>query len=95
MFHCLAVLLGFLIVESAFSQNTNILYAVEKEGYKTGFLFGTIHMIPEDKIFLSDTLIGALYQCDELVLEADVFNANPADLLKYGQLPNGGTLDTA
>jgi uncharacterized protein YbaP (TraB family) len=87
--------LAFGFAEIASAQNTNILYAVEKEGYKTSFLFGTIHAIPEDKIFLSDTLIGALYQCDELVLEADVFNANPTDVLKYGQLPNGGTLDTA
>lgn len=91
----LIALLVSLVTESAFSQTGNILYAVEKEGYKTSYLFGTIHMIPEENIFLSDTLLGALYQCDELVLEADVFNANPAELLKYGQLPNGGKLDTA
>jgi len=88
-------LLFIFLVQTGFAQNTNILYAVQKDGYKTSFLFGTLHAIPEDKIFLRDTLIGALYQCDELVLEADVFNANPADVLKYGQLPNDGTLDTA
>jgi uncharacterized protein YbaP (TraB family) len=87
--------LAFGFVEIAFAQNTNILYAVQKEGYKTSYLFGTLHLIPEDKIYVSDALLGALNQSDELVLEADAFGAMMADVMQYAMLPNGGTLDTA
>ena len=78
------------------AQTKNVLYKVEKEGYKTSYLFGTIHMIPADKLAFTKGFIDALYDAEMLVMEADISEENLSfDLLKSARLPNNGTLDTA
>jgi hypothetical protein len=81
---------------AAKAQTKNVLYKVEKEGYKTSYLFGTVHMIPADKLAFTDGFINALNNSELLVLEADISEENLSyDLLKSARLPNNGTLDTA
>jgi len=88
-------LLFFFTAQNGYSQQKSVLFKVQKEGYPNSFVFGTLHMVPEENLVLSEPLKSCLYSCDELVLEADIFSASTDDVMKYGILPNGGHLDTA
>lgn len=91
----LSLLIGFLAL-TASGQTKNVLYKVEKAGYQTSYLFGTIHMLPADKVAFTDGCISALNEAQVLILEADIGQESvTAELLISARLPNGGTLDTA
>jgi uncharacterized protein YbaP (TraB family) len=91
----LLLLIGFLTLTTS-GQTKNVLYKVEKAGYQTSYLFGTIHMLPADKVAFTDGCISALNEAQVLILEADIGQESvTAELLISARLPNGGTLDTA
>lgn len=58
----------------AFAQETNsLLWKVSgKDITKPSYLFGTIHMLPQDKYFFNDKMQEALDGCDVLALEAEM-----------------------
>jgi len=58
----------------AFAQETNsLLWKVSGKGIdKPSYLFGTIHMLPQDKYFFNDRMQEALDGCDVLALEAEI-----------------------
>lgn len=58
----------------AFAQETNsLLWKVSGKGIdKPSYLFGTIHMLPQDKYFFNDKMQHALDGCDVLALEAEM-----------------------
>jgi uncharacterized protein YbaP (TraB family) len=89
----LSVILFTTIV--AFGQGKSLLWKIEKRGYETSYLFGTIHIIPADKFELDGDLLNALKSTDELILEADLSDQGAVmAAMKFAQLPNGGKLDT-
>ena len=89
------LVLAVLIHLSSTAQVKNVIYSIDKAGYQTSYLFGTVHMIPADKLAFSEATIAALFSCRQLVMEADISPENlNAGLLRYVRIPNGGTLDT-
>lgn len=42
------------------------------DGRESGYLFGTMHLIPEERFFFTPTMTGALKKCGTLVLETDL-----------------------
>lgn len=66
------VLIGII----GFAQNKNsLLWKVSGNGLeKPSYIFGTIHMICEDDYFMSDKVVKALNESDELVTEINFGN---------------------
>lgn len=66
------IVLGHTI--GAFAQETNsLLWKVSgKDMNKPSYLFGTIHMLPQDKYFFTDKMQEALNSSDVLALEAEL-----------------------
>lgn len=58
----------------AFAQETNsLLWKVSgKNITKPSYLFGTIHMLPQEKYFFNDKMQEAMDACDVLALEAEM-----------------------
>jgi uncharacterized protein YbaP (TraB family) len=69
-----ASLLVFGSSLGSFAQETNsLLWKVSgKELAKPSYLFGTIHLLPQDKYFFSDKMQEALNSSDVLALEAEI-----------------------
>ncbi len=67
----------------SFAQDTNsLLWKVTgKELSKPSYLFGTIHMLPQDKYFFTEKMQEALTNSDVLALEVDM-NVSVADQMK-------------
>ncbi|MBP9153222.1 MAG: TraB/GumN family protein, partial [Flavobacteriales bacterium] len=68
---------SLLVLTSAFgsfAQEANsLLWKVSgKDITKPSYLFGTIHMLPEDKYFFTDKMHSALTSTDVLALEVDI-----------------------
>jgi len=68
---------SLLVIGSAFgsyAQEANsLLWKVSgKDITKPSYLFGTIHMLPEDKYFFTDQMQAALTSSDVLALEVDI-----------------------
>ena len=66
-----------IVIGSSFgvlAQETNsLLWKVSgKDANKPSYLFGTIHMLPEDKYFFTENMEKALNETDELALEVDM-----------------------
>ena len=67
-------LLVFGSAFGSFAQEANsLLWKVSgKDVTKPSYLFGTIHMLPEDKYFFTDKMQAALTSTDVLALEVDI-----------------------
>lgn len=68
---------SLLIVGSAFGslaqESNSLLWKVSgKDVTKPSYIFGTIHMLPEDKYFFTDQMQAALTSTDVLALEVDI-----------------------
>lgn len=49
-----------------------LLWKIEKENYKTSFLFGTIHIIPSDDFFYPDGTLQSIEESNQMVFEIDM-----------------------
>lgn len=68
---------------NSFAQETSsLLWEISgKDIAKPSYLFGTIHMLPEDKYFFTDIMKASLSNADVLALEIDM-NVSLADQMK-------------
>jgi hypothetical protein len=62
-------LAALLACPSSLSAQNALLWKVEGNGAKPSYLFGTMHLIPEDSFFLPEGLEQALKKSKRLVLE--------------------------
>lgn len=69
-------LVAILLIVSLFnlhSQDSSLLYQISGNGLsQPSYLFGTIHMIPKQDFFLTDSIIAAFHSCDALVTEINM-----------------------
>ena len=89
-----SVLLSLLLLISPWTSG-QLLYEIKsKDGLKTSYLFGTIHVIPEDQFILSPTLKKAFESSRTLAMEVDLNMdlATKVALAKETMLPDGQTL---
>ncbi len=88
-------LLWFLFISSVANVRGQLLYTIQpKNGNSISYLYGTIHMMPEDQFQLSSSLLEAFESCSTLAMEVDLnmdFSAKIA-LAQQTILPNGQTL---
>ena len=89
---------SLLVIGSAFSglaQETNsLLWKVSgKDIVKPSYIFGTIHMLPEDKYFFTDKMQAALTSSDVLALEVDMDVSLGEQMKMAGEMimPDGKT----
>jgi uncharacterized protein YbaP (TraB family) len=91
------LILGFLfclMTTDAFCQTKNsLIWQISgNELTKTSYLFGTIHAIPQDKIFINQEVIAAFLKCDVIVLEtSQSMTAQDSSTMDY-MMPRGSTL---
>ncbi len=98
----LTFLLTFIVsITGVFAQDTlysekALLWEISGNGLKgSSYIFGTVHMIPEDDYFFPDTWKEKLTSCKILALEIDI-NMSLLEQLAMAQkilLPDGKTLE--
>ncbi len=93
----LRILLVLLMPYGAWAQPANsLLWKVSGNGLsQPSYLFGTIHMIPKDDYFFTETMQNAFNQCHTFVLEADMFGLSLQEQINMAQqviLPDNKTL---
>lgn len=78
-----ALLAGILLLAaSTQAQSSSILWKVTKEGaQKPTYIFGTIHSLPQSRLFFPPAATQAFSSSDRLVLEIDMDNAEELALL--------------
>ncbi len=78
-----ALLAGILLLAaSTQAQSSSILWKVTKEGaQKPTYIFGTIHSLPQSRLFFPPVATQAFSTSDRLVLEIDMDNAEELALL--------------
>ncbi|NQY06405.1 MAG: TraB/GumN family protein [Flavobacteriaceae bacterium] len=71
----------------------SLLWKIEGNDIQPSYIFGTIHLIPEDKFFTTDATKTAFDKTEQLVLELDMDNPNmQMELLKHSMLEDGKNL---
>jgi uncharacterized protein YbaP (TraB family) len=88
-------LLWFLFISSVAIVRGQLLYTIQpKNGNSISYLYGTIHMMPEDQFQLTSSLLEAFESCSTLAMEVDLnmdFSAKIA-MAQQTILPDGKTL---
>jgi uncharacterized protein YbaP (TraB family) len=52
-----------------FGQTKSLLYEVKKSGYKTSYLYGTIHLVPDSLFLFTNKLKKTIARSDEIIFE--------------------------
>ena len=80
----------------SFAQSENsILWEISGNGLEhPSYIFGTIHMIPENDYFFTKSAKNCFNSCQTLVLETDIDIPlkKQIELAKQIMLPNGNTI---
>ena len=87
------LLLGSLLV--SFLANSQLLYEIKsKDGQRTSYLFGTIHLMPKERFNIDSTLTAAFNKSSMIAMEVDLNMdlAQKIELAKETILPEGKTL---
>lgn len=84
-----------LIISIAFSQNkreNTLLWKIEKSGYNTSYLFGTIHIKDKRVFYFNDSLLSKINEVDALITELDFSKESLQEIAESMKLPKGKTL---
>lgn len=77
--------------------DSSLLWEVSKEGYKTSYVYGTVHLIAKEDFFLTDNTQAALAKADKLMLELDLSQMEDPmmlfSLMSDLSMENGTTLE--
>jgi len=66
------ILIGLSISCSNNRDDNGLLWRIVSKDGKTGFIYGTIHLYPDDQIKISDKVFTLLKQCGTLALERNI-----------------------
>lgn len=73
--------------------DNSLLWKVEGDNIKTSYVFGTIHLIPQEDFVFKNKVKTAFQACDKAVLELDMDSPEfMKDVMKYSYLQNGDEL---
>ena len=88
------ILLCFFFFSKSWSTGQLLYELKSKDGLKTSYLYGTIHLMPADKFEISSTLKNAIVSSKTLAMEVDINMdfATKIELMKETMLPEGKTL---
>lgn len=96
----IGIILLFVLLQcgsNSYIENNSLLWKISGNNLQQpSFLFGTIHLIPKDDYFFTDTMKHCFDQCDHLVLELDLGSFTMDDhkkLSAVSRLKNNKTLE--
>jgi uncharacterized protein YbaP (TraB family) len=74
-------------------DNSSLLYRVHKDGLKAFYLFGTVHMLPQEDFYLGEHVKDALSSSDALVFELDITNPSmQMKIMELSLMANGDSI---
>ncbi len=76
------------------AQNTGLLWKIEKKGYKSSYLFGTIHIQTKSVFSFDSTVYLSIKKCDQFKAELNFDQAIYMTLARDMPMPYGLTLDS-
>ncbi len=92
-FVLVATTFAFTADTKKFKLDNSLLWKIEGKGIQTSYLFGTIHLMPEDQFVFHEKTKTAMETCDALMLELDITAPNmQVEMMKYAMLPDGKKL---
>ncbi len=76
------------------TENTSLLWKIEGAGIKTSYLYGTIHLLPQDDFAIKEKVIKAFNSTEQVVLEIDMDDPSmQMKIMKNASMKDGLTLD--
>ena len=84
--------IAFVCFGQVYGQEKTLLYQIKKDGYKTSYIFGTVHIIPDSLYFLPPKLSKTIKKSELVVLEIGN-TGSQAELLKLMHLDSGSSFD--
>ncbi|HBK71690.1 MAG TPA: TraB/GumN family protein [Flavobacteriaceae bacterium] len=90
----IAFVLFSLLVSTSNAQNDNsLLWKIEGDSIKTSYVFGTMHLMPQEDFVLKDKVKNAFNEAEVVYLELDMDDPSfMADMMKYSMLEEGDEL---
>ena len=90
----IAFVLFSLLVSISNAQNDNsLLWKIEGDSIKTSYVFGTMHLMPQEDFVLKDKVKNAFNEAEVVYLELDMDDPSfMADMMKYSMLEEGDEL---
>lgn len=74
-------------------DNSSLLYRAQKNGVKPFYLFGTVHMLPQEDFYLGEHVKDALGSSDALVFELDITNPSmQMKIMELSLMANGDSI---
>lgn len=90
IFIVLLLLVSFNLV----AQQKGLLWKIEKEGYQTSYVFGTIHLQVKEVFSFDSTVYQKINECDQFQGELNMDKVNPMALIAEMPMKNSMTLDS-
>ncbi len=90
IFIALLLLVSFNLV----AQQKGLLWKIEKEGYQTSYVFGTIHLQVKEVFSFDSTVYQKINECDQFQGELNMDKVNPMALIAEMPMKNSMTLDS-
>ena len=90
----LVALFGLLTtITKAQETDQSLLWKIEGDSIQTSYLFGTIHMLPQEDFVLKDKVKKAINEAEVVYLELDMDDPSfMANMMKYSMLEEGDEL---
>ena len=70
------------------TNENSLLWKIEKEGYETSYMYGTMHIIESDYYHFTDPLTERIEASDAIIMEVDGM-PNPLETLSLMSLDTG------
>jgi len=82
----------FVVAGNAFAQKS-LLWKIERKGYQPAYLFGTIHIFPQEKFSIPDKVKRSFAESDVLVMELAMEPGFEMQMMQQAGMKEGVTLD--
>lgn len=91
----LLFMLSIIIGANLNAQSESTLYQVSGEGIQDFYLFGTVHIMPQEEFELKDKVTTALEQSDKVVFELDLDDPSLQQvMMSNSMLPDQKTIES-
>ncbi len=86
--------LGLIVTSITAQEKSNsLLWKIEGDSIQTSYIFGTIHLLPQEDYVLKDSVKNAFEKSDVIYLELDLDDPSfMKDMMKYSMLEEGDEL---
>jgi hypothetical protein len=89
----LAVFVLLAVVAGNACAQKSLLWKIERKGYQPAYLFGTIHIFPQEKFMISDKVKRSFDDSEMLVMELAMEPGFEMQMMQQAGMKEGVTLD--